>query len=47
MTKAEVDRVLAQIDEIKRSIEAAQESMAAEDAAAAGKADKVLKARKK
>ena len=45
MTKEEADRVLAQIDEIKRSIETARERMAAEDAAA-GKADKVPKDRK-
>ena len=31
MTKEEADRVLAQIDEIKRQIEAARERMAAED----------------
>ena len=34
MTKEEFDRLLAQLDEIRRSIEAAQERMAAEDAAA-------------
>jgi hypothetical protein len=33
-TKEEFDRLLAQLDEIRRSIEAAQERMAAEDAAA-------------
>ena len=31
MTKEEFDRLLAQLDEIRRSIEAARERMAAED----------------
>ena len=39
MTKEEADRALAQIDEIRRQIEAAREQMAAED-------DRVLKDRK-
>jgi hypothetical protein len=39
MTKEEADRVMAQIDEIKRRLDAARERMAAEDAAAKGKAE--------